>query len=107
MDRIYGIMWTDGYWQTWPLASRIRRWPLVGPHLYSAAQGICELLCGHERSKTEWGYGGGEQADIWCRWCNKVGSIPLSELRTAFPNARTVIWRATSCDIAQTTWTKP
>ena len=42
-------------------------------------QWVCGKF-GHEPSKTEWGYGGGDTADTWCRWCNKFMQIPKTEL---------------------------
>jgi len=33
---------------------------------------ICGILTGHEISKTEWGYGGGNFVDRHCRWCDKL-----------------------------------
>ncbi len=44
-------------------------------------QMICGLFGGHEHSKTEWGYGGGEYVDNHCRWCDKVLKVPITEAR--------------------------
>ena len=60
------------YIQTWNKATKIRRWPIIGQYLYDSLQWCCGKITGHEPSKTEWGYGGGEYADCWCRWCNKL-----------------------------------
>ena len=67
------------YRQTWKYVSRLRRFPLVGPVLVKAIQSFCGLY-GHEKSRTEWGYGGGEMADVWCRWCNYRWQIPYSDI---------------------------
>ncbi len=48
-------------------------------------QWICGVVGGHEKSKTEWGYGGGEYVDNWCRWCNKVIRVSISETRFRHP----------------------
>ena len=48
-------------------------------------QGLCGFICGHEKSDTEWGYGGGKYVDNWCRWCNKVIKVPISEARFRYP----------------------
>ena len=47
-----------------------------------AANGQCladSAVCGHEISKTEWGYGGGAFIDHWCRWCNEMIEVPAAE----------------------------
>ena len=49
-------------------------------------QWLCGRICGHEHSKTDWGYGGGEYADNWCRWCNKRLRVPVSETRFRHPS---------------------
>lgn len=72
-----------GYFQTWPYVSKIRRILLVGQLLSKTLQFICGLF-GHELSKTEWGYGGGDTADRWCRWCNKLIVVPKSSIQFAF-----------------------
>jgi hypothetical protein len=57
------------------VASRIsRRSRLLG----YAIRWLCGKFTGHQISKTEWGYAGGEQMDVWCRWCNEVGTAPAS-----------------------------
>lgn len=72
-----------GYFQTWPYVAKIRRIPMVGQLLSKTLQFICGLR-GHELSKTEWGYGGGEYADRWCRWCNKLIVVRKTEIQFAF-----------------------
>jgi len=47
-------------------------------------QFLCGLLGGHELSKTEWGYGGGEYADRWCRWCDKRVQVPKESIYFQF-----------------------
>ena len=69
------------YFQTWNKVSKVRRWPIVGPWLYLAIQWLCGKIAGHEASKTEWGYGGGDMADVWCRWCNHQWQVPKSVIQ--------------------------
>jgi hypothetical protein len=69
------------YFQTWMYVSKLRRWGL--PTFVRLIQFLCGLR-GHELSKTEWGYGGGEYADRWCRWCNKLIIVPKDSIRFAF-----------------------
>ena len=89
------------YPQTWGVACKVRKIPLVGKWIYKALQLCCGLLTRHEASQTEWGYGiGNGYGDVWCRWCNKMGQIPLSEL-SRYENARHTIWGVTGCDINQ------
>jgi len=67
----------DSYFQTWTWNAKLRqkcKWCAV------MWQWLCGLV-GHEISQTEWGYGGGENADTWCRWCNKHMTIPKTELQ--------------------------
>lgn len=66
------------YFQTWHKVSRLRKIPVIGKYLYVFCQWLCGKVLKHEPSKTEWGYGGGEFADSWCRWCNKHIEIPKS-----------------------------
>lgn len=65
------------YFQTWAWNSKLRRKCKWCAALW---QWLCGLK-GHEISKTEWGYGGGDTADVWCRWCNKLMKIPKTELQ--------------------------
>lgn len=69
------------YIQTWMYANKLRRWGF--PTVVKIIQGICGIR-GHELSKTEWGYRGGEYADRWCRWCNKHIVVPRDSIRFAF-----------------------
>lgn len=64
------------YFQTWTYNSKLQRRCALCAKLW---QWFCGLF-GHEISKTEWGYGGGDTADVWCRWCNKFMQVPKSEL---------------------------
>lgn len=50
-------------------------------------QWICGIT-GHELSAIEWGYGGGDYADRWCRWCNKRISVPKTSVQFQFPGSR-------------------
>lgn len=73
-----------GYPQTMYYVVKLQKVPWIGRLLCRAAQAICGLR-GHELSKTDGGYGGGEQADRWCRWCNKLIKVPKTELMFVFP----------------------
>jgi hypothetical protein len=76
-----------GYFQTWHHVANIRSIKFIGEYLSKFIQYLCGIICGHEHSKTEWGYGGGDYADSWCRWCNKMIQIPKEELLTMFPGS--------------------
>jgi hypothetical protein len=76
-------MATMKYFQTWMYVSRMRRIPVVGKLLYLVIQFFCGIK-GHEPSRTEWGYGGGDYADRWCRWCDKHIIVPKDSIRFAF-----------------------
>ena len=65
------------YFQTWTWNSKLRRKCKWCASLW---QWVCGFR-GHEISKPEWGYGGGDTADVWCRWCNKYMQIPKTELQ--------------------------
>ena len=69
------------YLQTWHHVAHMKK---HSPALVRAIQFVCGLF-GHEISRTEWGYGGGEKVSVWCRWCNKLIVIPMSEARFRFP----------------------
>lgn len=77
----------NGYFQTWTWVSRIRDIKFIGNFLAKTIQTLCGFICGHEPSITEWGYGGGDYADSWCRWCNKLIPVPKEELLTRFPGS--------------------
>lgn len=98
-----GILYRNGYLQTWGAAARTQNIPIVGKYLYSAIRSTCGKLTGHRPSKTEWGYGGGDYGDVWCRWCNQIGRIPRSELADRFEHARHTIWENFHCDISRPT----
>lgn len=74
-------MGKERYFQTWTWMGKLRRCGF--PTLVKIIQFVCGLK-GHELSKTEWGYGGGEYADRWCRWCNKHIVVPKDSIRFAF-----------------------
>lgn len=76
------------YFQTWNKLTKLRKIPIIGNILYRAVQSMCGVVIGHEISKTEWGYGGGNSVDVWCRWCNKMMSIPKDEAHFRFPRFR-------------------
>jgi len=102
-----GILFRDGYLQTWPLSARTRHIPVIGEWIYASIRSACQKLCGHEASKTEWGYGGGTHADVWCRWCNQIGQIPISKTADRFEHFRNTIWELTGCDINHITDKEP
>ena len=56
--------------------------------LQAIFQFLCWLVTGHKPSETDHGYGGGQWADTWCRWCDKRMKIPLddSEMWGKFPD---------------------
>jgi len=72
------------YFQTWMYVSKLRKIPFIGIYLIRVTQKICGFLCGHELSKTEWGYGGGDYADRWCRWCNKLIRVKKENIHKEF-----------------------
>ncbi len=64
------------YWQTGGLVARIaRRWPAAG----RALRAICRRR-GHHWSRTDWGWDGGPMLDVWCRWCDTPGVVPMREM---------------------------
>lgn len=92
------------YFQTWMYWCKTRKIPWFGERIYRGGQRLCGKLIGHRASKTEWGYGGGSNADVWCRWCNQMGSIPIADLDKRYENARTTIWNFTACDMRHKEW---
>ncbi len=90
-----------GYPQTWGDVCKLRKIPKIGKLLYKIMQSTCGNITGHVPSKTEWGYSGGEYADTWCRWCNKIGKLKVTELPKS---ARKIIWEANGCDITKDEW---
>jgi len=65
------------YPQTWYYMPK--RWRKIR----TIIQWFCECT-GHELSKTEWGYGGGDYADRWCRWCDKMIPVHKESVRFSF-----------------------
>jgi hypothetical protein len=61
-----------------------RKLPCMGKLI----QYLCGVFVGHEPSKTDWGYGGGKNCDVWCRWCDKMFQIPLEQAVFLFPGIR-------------------
>ena len=43
-------------------------------------QWLCGFCGGHEISKTEWSYGGGDLTEVWCRWCDKMKQVPKTSV---------------------------
>jgi len=79
------------YFQTWHHVAKINRIKIIGNPLYKFIQFVCGLICGHELSETEWGYGGGDYADRWCRWCNKLIQVPKDSIRFRFKESSNII----------------
>lgn len=96
---LYGISYRNRYFQTWAFTSKVTRWRFVGAWLGAAIRWGCGKVTGHTPSKTEWGYGGGDNADVWCRWCNQLGSMPVSKALDRFENMRSTVWGMTGCDL--------
>ena len=67
------------YPQLWYCMPKAKRFPWTRAFL----QWLCGLTR-HELSNTEWGYGGGDYADRWCRWCDKRLRVPKTEIRFQF-----------------------
>lgn len=86
-------------------ATRLRDIPYVGERLYRALQRLCGRLTGHQWS-NEWGFCmiTGE-LDIWCRWCNHMGSFSPEEAARQvphlFPRVRAVTYQVAGQDVAQ------
>ena len=62
------------YPQTWHYVIYLPMW------VQKVIRDICYKTVGHEWSKTESGYCGGEMLDVWCRWCNQKSNVPISEM---------------------------
>lgn len=73
------------YFQTWTWNEKLRRWPIIGSRLFRFVQLACGYLTKHPPSATEWGYGGGEYVDVWCRWCDKSASVTITEASRRWP----------------------
>lgn len=61
-------------WYCWPKFTGRKNKSMFKIRTY-----ICKLFTGHEISKTEWGYGGGNFVDRNCRWCDELIKIPKIE----------------------------
>ena len=70
----------SNYPQTWYYMPKRRRFPWARRILQCA----CGIFGGHELSNTEWGYGGGDYADRWCRWCDKMIVVPKESIYFQF-----------------------
>jgi len=75
------------YPQTWYYMPR--RWTkkMKRAKLRLFLEFLCGILGGHELSKTEWGYGGGDTADRHCRWCDKVIVVPKESIFFQFKDS--------------------
>jgi hypothetical protein len=77
------------YPQTWWLWNRLpgpvgKKWFVYENHsypnpLYRLLTALCGMLTGHDISRTEAGYGGGEYIDRHCRWCDKLFKEPIDD----------------------------
>lgn len=76
------------YIQTWNKVTKLpkpmQRW----------TKRLCRLIIGHEVSRTEWGYAGGKRCDVWCRWCNQIGTADAAALEN-FKGARSLVYSMT------------
>jgi hypothetical protein len=52
---------------------------------------LCGIITKHPPSKTEWGYGGGDYADRWCRWCDKQYQMPKESVYFTHPNSKSLM----------------
>ena len=73
------------YPQTWYYmpprwSKRTEKHHLIGHPLRCLLEFLCCLMGGHELSKTEWSYGGGDFADRYCRWCDKPVLAPKESI---------------------------
>ena len=63
-DREYPQLWTC--MPFWPPARSFIQW-------------MCGVIVGHEASKTEWEWDGGDFIERHCRWCDASIMIPKDE----------------------------
>lgn len=75
----------EKYPQTWWIVAKLPGW------LKRVLQFLCERIGGHEPSTTEWGYGGEEEADSWCRWCNKMVKVPKTSIYFKHPMSKSLM----------------
>jgi hypothetical protein len=73
--------WASPYLQTWNLVPFRPRW------LRRLIRRVCGKL-GHDPSRTEYGYGGGQFVDRWCRWCGQQLQEQFSTSEWAKDNAQ-------------------
>ena len=80
-------------WYCWPKWTHrwlhCPRWTGLGARrnpIYTIRLWVCGLLIGHQLSKTEWGYGGGQFIDGHCRWCDKLFAVTYEEARFVYPS---------------------
>lgn len=89
---IFGLSLSDGYFQTWAFVCRFPKPVKV------LIQRVCARLTEHHLSNTEWGYGGGQYVDRWCRWCNQLVKVPAERTPEKF---RAHVFHATGVDVWQ------
>lgn len=73
-------------WRKHKLGDPVKKHP-IGYPARKGLQFICGILGGHELSKTEWGYGGGQFADRHCRWCDKLVRVPKESIYFQFKDS--------------------
>ena len=71
----------------------LRKIPHIGESVYRFIQRTCGELTEHQWNKNEWGYGGGDTVDVWCRWCNHMGTIPVAEAVKMIPRIRGLVFQ--------------
>ena len=54
-------------------------------------QFLCGIITKHPPSATEWGYGGGNSADRWCRWCDKQYQVPKESVYFTNPESKNLM----------------
>lgn len=72
------------YPQTWWYMPKKMRW------IRRVMQWGCKWVGGHEISKTEWEYGGGDFAIRRCRWCDAPIKVPRESIRFQFKGSPVV-----------------
>lgn len=54
--------------------SKLRKLKFIGKYILRFIQLICGITTGHSYD-GDWGYGGGDYADVWCRHCDNFTSV--------------------------------
>ncbi len=56
-----------------------RKLPIIGKPIMKSIQWLCGKITGHAFD-GDWGYGGGDTADVWCRHCDYFTQIPKTSI---------------------------